>query len=551
MNQSTRFKVKMIGIQARIGAIMSQHTLLLIVVAGLLIRIILMPITAHPYDVYAWYTLSMDSLKNPTVYVYNFPPLWYNYMMLPIAHAYSLLSQVFPTGTIPMASLPSALNFYPSMGVDYVPGMLFNTIVKIPFLLSDILLTLLLYKTLMEFTKNKGLAEKASLLWFLNPFVIWISAGWGMWDTMPALFSLASFYLIQKKRITLSAISLSLGVASKLYPALFIVPIAFYILKSKSYDEKYKSSLKYFLAFLVTSTLLFLPYFGIISSFFSSYFMTNPASSTLDSVTNPLGFGLTYWSLYSLNRLVNLPISAELVTIVSVGSIMLVFVSLMLVYWRISKITFNKQPFDLALVMVLPVLALLLSYRIIPEQWFIWALPFLIVLYVGKQVKGIYFWGASFIALLYAILNCPLPFFFLPLAPWHTNTLLGMVHAFWEIDFHRILLLAILGLAFSIIIIIILLRLLRCQSPNGKEVTQTPKKGLIRSHTYILSRHTRRTLKEKAMVKKAWKVDFTSVSLSSTQFYEHRLIHEHTLFFRKLHALDRNSVHQVIAITIS
>ena len=322
-------------------------------------------------------------------------------------------------------------------------------------------------------------------------------------------------------------------------------------IKSKSYDEKYKSSLKYFLAFLVTSTLLFLPYFGIISSFFSSYFMTNPASSTLDSVTNPLGFGLTYWSLYSLNRLVNLPISAELVTIVSVGSIMLVFVSLMLVYWRISKITFNKQPFDLALVMVLPVLALLLSYRIIPEQWFIWALPFLIVLYVGKQVKGIYFWGASFIALLYAILNCPLPFFFLPLAPWHTNTLLGMVHAFWEIDFHRILLLAILGLAFSIIIIIILLRLLRCQSPNGKEVTQTPKKGLIRSHTYILSRHTRRTLKEKAMVKKAWKVDFTSVSLSSTQSYEHRLIHKHTLFFRKLHALDRNSVHQVIAITIS
>jgi len=53
------------------------------------------------------------------------------------------------------------------------------------------------------------------------------------------------------------------------------------------------------------------------------------------------------------------------------------------------------------------------------------------------------------------------------------------------------------------------------------------------------------------MVKKAWKVDFTSVSLSSTQFYEHRLIHEHTLFFRKLHALDRNSVHQVITITIS
>jgi hypothetical protein len=410
-------------------------------------------------------------LKNPTFNIYSFPPLWYCYTLFPIAHVYDWLARFIPTGTIPLSSLPPELNFYPSMDIEYVPGMLFNTIVKLPLLISDLLVTLLLYRIVKETTANTGLAEKAAFLWFLNPFLTWVSAGWGMWDTMPALFSLASFYLILKKRITLSAISLSLGVASKLYPALFIVPIAFYILKSNSFDEKGKNSFKYFIVFLATSALLFLPYFGIISSFFSSYFMANPASSALDSVTNPLGFGLTYWSLYSLNRLVNLPISAELVTIVSVGSIMLVFVSLMLVYWRISKITFNKQAFDLALVMVLPVLAMLLSYRIIPEQWFIWALPFLIVLYVGRQVKGIYFWGASFIALLYAILNCPLPFFFLPLAPWHTNTLLGMVHAFWGIDFHRILLLAILGLTFSITIILILLRLLRCHSPNGKEVT--------------------------------------------------------------------------------
>lgn len=475
MNQSTRSKVKMIGIQARIGAILAQHKLLIIIVAGLLIRIPLMPITAHPYDVYAWYTLSMDSLKNPTVYVYNFPPLWLSYMMFPIAHAYSLLAQVFPTGTIPMASLPSALNFYPSMGVDYVPGMLFNTIVKIPLLISDILMTLLLYKIVMEFTKNKRLAEKAALLWFLNPFVIWISAGWGMWDTMPALFSLLSFYLIIKKRITLSAVSLSLGVASKLYPALFIVPLAFFILKSNSFDEKRKSIFKFLSVFLASSVLLFLPYFDMVASFFSSYFMANPASSVADSLANPLGFGLTYWSLYSLNRLFNFPVNTALLTVASVGSIVFALVSFILVYWRTSKTTFNKQAFQLTLAMVLPVLVLFLSYRIIPEQWFVWALPFLIILSVGEQVKGVYYWTASFVALLYVVLNCPLPFFFLPLAPWHTNTLLGMVYDFWKIDVQRILLLAILGLLFSILMLTILLKLTRFRLPTRHRVTSLSK----------------------------------------------------------------------------
>ena len=32
-----------------------------------------MPIVAHPYDVYAWYTLSLDFLKNPTFNIYSFP----------------------------------------------------------------------------------------------------------------------------------------------------------------------------------------------------------------------------------------------------------------------------------------------------------------------------------------------------------------------------------------------------------------------------------------------------------------------------------------------
>ena len=62
-----------------------------------------------------------------------------------------------------MASLPSALNFYPSFNIQYVPGMLFDFVVKIPFLISDIAIAFLLYKIVVELTHSKGLAEKASV----------------------------------------------------------------------------------------------------------------------------------------------------------------------------------------------------------------------------------------------------------------------------------------------------------------------------------------------------------------------------------------------------
>jgi hypothetical protein len=87
----------------------------------------------------------------------------------PVAYSYDWLAGIFSTGVIPMASLPSALNFYPAYNIQYVPGMLFNSVVKIPFLISDVALAFLLYKIVEELTKNKGLAEKAAFLWFLNP----------------------------------------------------------------------------------------------------------------------------------------------------------------------------------------------------------------------------------------------------------------------------------------------------------------------------------------------------------------------------------------------
>ena len=422
-----------------------------------------MPISAHPYDVYCWYTVAIRISKNGPFALQSFPPLWYHYMLVPIAYAYSWLSGVFSSGAIPVTSLPSALNFYPSSNILFVPGMLFNTVVKIPFFISDIAVTLLLYKLVEQITKNKALAQKAAAFWFLNPFVIWISAVWGTWDTLPVLFSLAALYFLLNKKIVFSAICLSLAVALKLYPVIFLLPIGVYLYKTGQGD-KLRNNFSFFSIFAGFSLLLFLPYLGEITSF-----VPNAVTSSLvtDPIANPVGSGLTYWSLYLLNRLILLPVTTTFVSFASIASIVLVVASLMIVYWKTTKLTFQKPAYDLVLVLLLPVLALFLSYRIIDEQYFMWAIPFLIILCVGGRLKSTLYWGASILGFAFILLNCPLPYFFLPLAPSYAGVLLAMVHAVWAIEPLRIISLAVMGCIFSALLVLIILQL----NKNHREIS--------------------------------------------------------------------------------
>ena len=439
----------------------SEHKLGSILAVGILARVLLMPFSSHPFDMYVWYENSLKIIHNGPTSVQFFPPLWGHYIMIPVAYVYDGLSKIFPSGAIPMSSLPPALNFFPLYNVQYVPGMLFNFVAKFPFLLSDIFITLLLYKIIMEMTKNKVLAEKAALLWFLNPLVIWIGAGWGMWDTLPALCSLACFYFLLKNRIVLSAIFLSLGVALKLYPALFLIPIVIYFSKSSSGSSGWKNSAKFCIVFALASLLLLGPYIGVPVTL-SNFFIPNSTAVT-NPVVEPVGFGLTYWSVYGVNRLVNVSVSVEFVDFMCILSLVLVAVSIALVYWKTSKMHFKKPGDYLIVAMLLSILAVFLSYRTICEQWAVWVLPLLAVLCVKGWVKVEYYWGASVVALLYSILNCPLPLFFLPLSPWVGNGLLEMMYTVWTIEPAIIASLIVLGFLFSLLMLLVALKIVRRQ----------------------------------------------------------------------------------------
>jgi hypothetical protein len=276
-----------------------------------------------------------------------------------------------------------------------------------------------------------------------------------MWDSMAAMFSLLSLYFLINKKITLSAGCLVLGLFSKLYPAMFLLPITVYFIRSKTVS-KYKTLGKFYFVFIAGLMLFVLPFMGEIANIFGILLVPSQvvvASFASNPVTNPLAFGLTYWSVFLLDRIVNIPLSGAFIFLFS-G--LLVVISAALTFRKISKITFRRHEFDLVTSMLFCVLALFLSFRIVLEQWFIWALPFLIILRLGGRIKGTYYWGASLIALFYACLNCPLPFFFLPVAPWVGNSLVSMVKFLLSAEQIRIGLLAIMGCLFSFLLLLIL-----------------------------------------------------------------------------------------------
>ncbi|MDD4326200.1 MAG: hypothetical protein PHC63_07225, partial [Candidatus Bathyarchaeota archaeon] len=117
-------------------AFFSVHKLACLLTVGLVIRVLLMPISAHSFDVYVWYQNTNDLLSNGVFSLQDFPPFWYHYLMVPVAYSYDWLAGILPawTGAVPMVSLPAALDFYPAYNVQVVPGLLFNFVVKLPFL---------------------------------------------------------------------------------------------------------------------------------------------------------------------------------------------------------------------------------------------------------------------------------------------------------------------------------------------------------------------------------------------------------------------------------
>jgi len=367
---------------------------------GIMLRLILMPITAHPFDVYNSLVISKEIVeKGPSLNYHYLAPLWY-YFMVPLAYLYNWLSKISAVRPLPIEDLPSRLNPYPQFDLKFIPDPLFCFIIKVPMLVSDILVAWILFELVRNMTRNNEYAEKAFGMWFLNPYLIWISCGWGKMDSLAALFCMLSLYLMHKLRLRESALSLVSAIGLKIYPLTFVAPLLIFFRK--------------FAANRLRDLGLFFTYFAIgallMALIFADGLLDAPSRILSSSEGFRYGWGLTYWSF-----LLVIEVSK---TATILASTLLMVVAFTVVLAKSAKLSYRDGILDLTIAELSCIIAIYVSYRVINEQYFVWALPYIVLLVVHRRLSPKFRIAPSLIALLYSVTNLALPFFFLPIYPW-------------------------------------------------------------------------------------------------------------------------------------
>ena len=403
-----------------------------IYVIGFLARLIMAPISAHPIDMWNRYKTYLLVEESGYLNFHDFPPVYYHFIVLGSFILYRYLSDLEFERSISRADIVKNLNGWIEH-MRYIPPPLFLVCIKLPIIIADILVALLLYKISTKvFNLPWEESRKMLLFWLLNPYVIFISSCWGMFDAIPALLTLASFYFLIIKRYNLSAFFLALAFACKLYPAL-ILPLWLLALSR----QNKKLLLKYLAIFSTISLTIMLPDLQASAWVFESFLYLKADAAS------PICFGLVFWS-FLLLFYNNGPPEALVISII-IGSVLSSGTIYTVTLYTILK---NQDMVNASTFLSYTLLALLpifIAYRIVYEQWLVWLLPFIILERKKKFHKIIP--ALSLTALMYSVFNCPFPFFLFPLAYVQLEILLTAVRLLPLIYTFRSIVLVILGCA--------------------------------------------------------------------------------------------------------
>lgn len=141
-------------------------------------------------------------------------------------------------------------------------------LLKLPAILADVGLTLLVYWIVLRLTKSKTRALVGGSLYFLNPVTIFLSSAWGQTESVIALWGMLAFVLIAQDKIFLSIPLFFLSLYTKPTWAIFI-PLYLFLLFQK------RAQLRQIVAGMFISFLIFLtttvPFSGRDVYFFTKY----------------------------------------------------------------------------------------------------------------------------------------------------------------------------------------------------------------------------------------------------------------------------------------
>lgn len=230
---------------------------------GLVLRLVMMPITAHSdiwalgfgqyfftqkkvfniYDYLYHLPLSDELVKNYGTNFYTYPPLAYFTLGL-----FGLILR-------PLADPGFGQWLVSNFSKIYSNPQVFRSLflLKLPYLVFDLGTAFLLTSFFKEEKKKKA----AFLLWVFNPLALYTSFMVGQFDIIPVFLIVLSLYFALKNKKAWAAIVLGVGGALKMFPLFFLPPLI--LILGQTFKEKMK------LAFLGVA-----PYFLSIAPFLGS-----------------------------------------------------------------------------------------------------------------------------------------------------------------------------------------------------------------------------------------------------------------------------------------
>ncbi|MCL4416699.1 MAG: hypothetical protein M1365_08405 [Actinobacteria bacterium] len=170
---------------------MKKDLFVKILLLGLLIRLMLMFLPGFKIDVGDWFAWSIRLSH------FNF------------GQFYS--KDIFTDYTPGYLYVLSVLGFLKNL--FRLPDNIFYLVLKMPAIISDLIIGLILYKEIKNLSPK--LALFASFLFLFNPAIIFNSAIWGQIDSILALFMLIAIVGLNRNNLILSSISFSLALIVK------------------------------------------------------------------------------------------------------------------------------------------------------------------------------------------------------------------------------------------------------------------------------------------------------------------------------------------------
>lgn len=211
-------------------------------VLGLSIRLVVAPISGDMnHDVHIWIETGKGLYSGVNPYTFSF---FFN------SSAEDNIGYMSPW---PMLNY---LSYW--LSTSLFPGNIYALVamIKLPIIIADLAIGIVVYRFILGRTENLSNARRGLSLWLFNPLVIFVSSIYGMFDSLPALFTLLSICYFVENRYDLSAIYLAIGIAFKTYP-IITVPLIFMFLVNMGLKSQ---ATRYIKVLVLVLSLLSVPF---------------------------------------------------------------------------------------------------------------------------------------------------------------------------------------------------------------------------------------------------------------------------------------------------